>query len=241
MANEQDDLEFQKVLDSGISEMENVPYSTNYNETPNANINQQNPETTESFSIFSINYYKLFFNVTTRDVISRILMAINPANYNFISDVEPPDLYGPIWISATSPFLMLVFGNLTAWADKGNKWQFNFYNFFISFVLTFSFVFGAPFAYTFFTKILNPPTTIQIICLLGYSMIFMIPTGFFCMVVGLKADYIMSIAGSVVMSWSIFYKLHKNSNSPGRSLVPNAVVSAVSGFLCFLVELLLFR
>ena len=77
MANEQDDLEFQKVLDSGISEMENVPYSTNYNETPNANINQQNPETTESFSIFSINYYKLFFNVTTRDVISRILMAIS--------------------------------------------------------------------------------------------------------------------------------------------------------------------
>lgn len=240
MENEQDDLEFEKVLDNGISEMTNIPYSTTYNEAQTANTNQHEVSSS-SFSIFSIDYYKNFFNVTTEDVIKRIIMAINPANSNFISDANPPDLYGPIWISATSPFMMLIFGNLTAWSDKGSKWQFNFYTFFVSFILTISFVFGAPFAYVFFTKLLNPPTTIQLMCLFGYSTIYMIPTGFFCMVVGLKADYIMSIAGSVAMGASIFYKLHKYSNAPGRVLIPNAVVAAVSGFLCFLIELLLFR
>lgn len=239
MEDKQDDLEFQKVLDSGISEMTNVPYSTNYDEAPNSsNINNQQ-ET--SSSIFSINYYKHFFNVTTEDVVKRIIMAINPSNSTFISDANPPDLYGPIWISVTSPFMMLIFGNITAWSDKGSKWQFNFYNFFVSFILTISFVFGAPFAYAFSTKLLNPPSSIQLICLFGYSTIFMIPTGFFCMVVGLKAAYIISITGSALMGSSIFYKLHKNSNTPGRVVIQNAVVAVISAFLCFLVELLLFK
>ena len=241
MTNEQDDLEFQKVLDSGISEMSNVPYSTSYNETQNLSTAQQDSNTTTSSSIFSIDYYKQFFNVTTQDVINRILMAINPANANFISEADPPDLYGPIWVSSTSIFFMLILGNLTAWSDKGSKWQFNFYDFFISFILTFLFVFGGPFAYIFFTKMLSPPSVIQLTCLFGYSTIFMIPTAFFCMVVGLKADYIMSIAGSATMGASVFYKLHKNSNSPGRLVIPNAITAAVSMLLCFLVELLLFK
>ena len=52
MEDKQDDLEFQKVLDSGISEMTNVPYSTNYDEAPNSsNINNQQETSSSIFSI----------------------------------------------------------------------------------------------------------------------------------------------------------------------------------------------
>ena len=242
--DEKDDLEFQKVLDSGLSETQSIPLESNYIKSPIPNPLLENTQFSPQIvnaSIFSLDYYKHFFNVNTEDVGKRILMTINPLEKQFFTVANPPDLYGPIWISFTSIFLMLIFGNLTCLFDQGRQWTFNFYPFVVAGILTSLYVFGCPFLYRYFARLLESPTIIQLICLFGYSTVFMIPTGLFCLIVGLKASFFIGLIGSFIMGWSIFTKLNHFYESSPRALIPNLVASGISSVVCFLVAFLLFR
>ena len=236
MSSDQNDLEFQRVLDMGINEMQSVPIESSIQETQgSSNINFANS------SIFSLNYYKQFFDVNNEDVLRRLIMAVNFVDNSFIANVQNPDLYGPIWVSFTAPFLMLIFGNIAAWTEKGDSWKFNFYPFVVAAMLTFAYVFGAPFLLRWFTRFINPPTVFQLICLLGYSVAFMVPTGFVCLIVGLKAHKIFCYIGAAAMGASIFMKLNRSFDAPSVALVPNIVMSVGGALVCIIVEAMLFR
>lgn len=194
-------------------------------------------------SIFSITYYRKYFDVDTLDVGKRLLMAMNPLNNTFLHEITSPDLYGPIWLSITGAFLMGVFGNLSGWLRGGGSWTYNFYAFAVGLFVTFVFVFGVPFAFRWATRNLQCPPTTSLICLFGYTTGFMPPTGLICLLVP-RIGVAAALCGGIAMGLSLFNKLSfefKQHGTAGFALVPNLAVSVLAVAVLVVVKLLLFR
>lgn len=79
-----------------------------------------------------ISYYQQFFDVTTIDVLWRMLRGVMPFGKNFFDVVAPhPDLYGPFWIAATVLFLLAITSNLASYweywkKDRADDWNYDF-------------------------------------------------------------------------------------------------------------------
>ncbi|VDL72256.1 unnamed protein product [Nippostrongylus brasiliensis] len=71
-------------------------------------------------NLFSMSFYRQFFDVETDQVLKRVLNSVVPTNSNFILDyVHPmPDLWGPFWISVTLVFSIGVFGNIAQYIEN---------------------------------------------------------------------------------------------------------------------------
>lgn len=192
-------------------------------------------------SIFSLNFYRSYFNVDTNEVLHRLIMGLNPLDSDFTKEISRPDLYGPIWLTVTGPFLMLVLGNIYALV-QGNR-HFNFASFVTSLMVTTLFTFGAPFGYRWFTASLSPPPIIMTICLFGYIMVHMIHVSFFCMIMGSNAAFLATILGGALAGVSLFRKLNSayDELSRGKALVPNIIISVIPGIVFFIAEHVCFQ
>ena len=98
-----------------------------------ANIIDESLLEDKKYSIWQIEYYQQFFNVSTNDVITRCVSSAVPTfNSNFLRDkIRPnPDLYGPFWISITLIFTISITGNIANFLQSfGNdyNWQTDFH------------------------------------------------------------------------------------------------------------------
>ncbi|ODQ65200.1 Yip1-domain-containing protein [Nadsonia fulvescens var. elongata DSM 6958] len=89
-----------------------------------------NPD--EKYSVFSFEYYQRFLDLDTSDVIQRTLVAMNPfgPRRSFVnlmsrdSDCPRPDLYGPLWISATLVFILFFSSTLLNLIQAGGQGSF---------------------------------------------------------------------------------------------------------------------
>lgn len=58
-------------------------------------------------------YYQKFFNVTTKDVVKRVFLAMMPFNTTPIFPNGKPDLYGPLWIFICLSVAIIVCGHFS--------------------------------------------------------------------------------------------------------------------------------
>ena len=96
---------------------------------------------------FSVEYYRPYFNVDTKDVAKRMLLTFYPPQTPSFSEMtaENPDLYGPIWIAATLVFLLGAMSNFAKWAsfkpeDSTSIWKYDFTLVTLATVFIFSFM-----------------------------------------------------------------------------------------------------
>jgi hypothetical protein len=67
----------------------------------------------------TLEHYQPYFNVTQKDVVTRILRSLSPWRQDFFENAETiPDLYGPFWILTTIIFLLNLMGNLTTYLNN---------------------------------------------------------------------------------------------------------------------------
>lgn len=72
-------------------------------------------------SIFSLKFYAQYFDIDTRDVLRRTILALNPFTpgqvFLFHTDENPdpsqPDLYGPFWITSSVIFFLFFASSVT--------------------------------------------------------------------------------------------------------------------------------
>lgn len=91
--------------------------SNNSNTRRNANSNNSQTIT----SIFSLKFYATYFDVDTKDVLRRALLALSPFTsrqvFLFHTDDNPdpasPDLYGPFWITSSVIFFLFFASSVT--------------------------------------------------------------------------------------------------------------------------------
>jgi len=159
-------------------------------------------------SIFSIEYYSFLFNVSTQDVISRIVRSIIPYPPAFFSLIKKnPDLYGPFWISSSLIFVLAVTGNVGIYLSSEiqvppdvGKLSFaasTIYGY-LSFV---SFLVYCVFRY-FSSKQLSI-SLMEIVCIYGYSLFIYIPVAILCVIPSNGFRWTLTIISAVISSASV--------------------------------------
>lgn len=88
---------------------------------------------TPVYSVWQIEYYQKFFNVSTNDVMGRVVGSMVPTfNQSFLLNrIRPnPDLYGPFWICVTLMFTISISGNIYSYLSSFGSiesWQTDFH------------------------------------------------------------------------------------------------------------------
>eukprot|EP01017_Pseudomicrothorax_dubius_P005506 TRINITY_DN1140_c0_g1_i7.p1 TRINITY_DN1140_c0_g1~~TRINITY_DN1140_c0_g1_i7.p1 ORF type:complete len:130 (+),score=11.43 TRINITY_DN1140_c0_g1_i7:41-430(+) len=71
--------------------------------------------------LFTFDFYRPLFNVTTADVRDRLLESFLPLRSNFFQVMNgKPDLYGPFWVYTSLIFMLAAAGNLSRYLSAHN-------------------------------------------------------------------------------------------------------------------------
>lgn len=200
---------------------------------PDSAVDADNDETNllpeKRHGAWSFAYYQQLFDVDTSTVTSRIKESVMPFPGRHTDSVYiggKPDLYGPVWISATLVLVIGVCSNLNYVFD--NIWKSHdkfaytpqFEQLYIAGIIIYSYVFVVPLLlYTWTCWKNNNQTDLSVTHLIscyGYSMASFIPITLF-LVIRIEAlnwlilIIMMAITGSVLVMklWPKFQTFHK--------------------------------
>ena len=178
--------------------------------------------------MWSFAYYQQLFDVDTATVTSRIKESVMPFPSRHTDSVYiggKPDLYGPVWISATLVLIIGVCSDLNNVFDNMLKPNYiytpHFEQLYIAGIIIFSYVFIIPLlVYTWMCwKNNNSSSDLSashLISSYGYSLSSFVPLPLILLVRSEAFDWIvllivMSVTGSVLVMklWPKFQSLHK--------------------------------
>ena len=142
---------------------------------------------TPQHPIYSIEYYKQFFDVDSDQVLKRSLRSFVFWKPDFFQSLQPsPDLYGPFWIATTVVFILFVTGNLSGSimsTYNGTEFKPDFEMLSLAASSIYSYVFLGSLALWGVCKYYGIPISLlEFVCIYGYSMFIFIPTSIACVV-----------------------------------------------------------
>ncbi|WOL14977.1 hypothetical protein Cni_G23758 [Canna indica] len=187
------------------------PYDGGYN-APGSPISAQQT-TTNWQGIFSISSYTQYFNVDSDVVIDRMISSIYPMN-GFDRKIDGnPDLYGPVWISATLIFMLAALGNVGTYlkqkgVDPSTTWIFD-----VSYInwaacIIFGYALAVPAAFYFLLHYFgHSASLIRLWCMWGYSLFVFLPTCLLLVVPMAVFQWIITILSGAVSSWFVTLNL----------------------------------
>lgn len=145
-------------------------------------------QTKSGLNMWEISYFARYFDVTTNQVLARILWSLMPIvnkghKGNYIErHIQPnPDMYGPFWISVTLVFSIAIFGNISNYLnnwDPDKDWHYDFRKVGLAGTTIFSYVLIVPFTLWFFFWFRGCTvcyTLLETICAYGYSLSIYVP------------------------------------------------------------------
>eukprot|EP00472_Partenskyella_glossopodia_P007948 CAMPEP_0197523158 /NCGR_PEP_ID=MMETSP1318-20131121/8152_1 /TAXON_ID=552666 /ORGANISM="Partenskyella glossopodia, Strain RCC365" /LENGTH=231 /DNA_ID=CAMNT_0043075763 /DNA_START=45 /DNA_END=741 /DNA_ORIENTATION=+ len=135
-------------------------------------------------SICSLAYYRQFFNVTSREILRRLLKSLDvrPNSPLFYHDDSKPDMYGPFWVCTTLVFLMAATGNVAHYIATEQKtvWKYDFEKLTTAAWIFYSSISIIPIGVWFALGHLNhAKSLVEVISIYGYSLFVFIPTSSF--------------------------------------------------------------
>ena len=138
-------------------------------------------------SLLSPAFYRACFDVEETDVLSRVRGALWPfrPQHTFLELIaQKPDLYGPVWLSASLVFMIAVGFNMASWLNfrasvAVTPWEYDFKALTKALLYVFGFSFGAPAAVWMGMAYSLPKTVclglVSLTCIYGYSISPFIP------------------------------------------------------------------
>jgi hypothetical protein len=138
-------------------------------------------------SLLSPAFYRACFDVDETDVLSRVRGALWPfrPQHTFLELIaQKPDLYGPVWLSASLVFMIAVGFNMASWLNfrasvAVTPWEYDFKALTKALLYVFGFSFGAPAAVWMGMAYSLPKTVclglVSLTCIYGYSISPFIP------------------------------------------------------------------
>ncbi|CEM31672.1 unnamed protein product [Vitrella brassicaformis CCMP3155] len=150
-----------------------------------------------------------FFDVTTADVVKRIMLATVPfksVSSGGESDFRTnPDFYGPFWIATTVIIFLAATGNYALFIEQKMK-STDFVFFTVAATVVYGFLFGVPLVsrlLLYFTGSGSDSINFrQLICVYGYSLFVFIPVSLICIA---PLEWLKWVAVSVGMAISISF------------------------------------
>ncbi|XP_043222727.1 protein YIPF1-like isoform X1 [Amphibalanus amphitrite] len=160
-------------------------------------------------AIWTVEYYRRYFNVDTSDVRDRCLWSMVPKpGTNFLKDrlQQNPDLYGPFWIGVTLVISIAVMGNLANYlqvAAAGDRyhWRYDFHKLTLAATVVFCYSCLVPialWAVFWWRGVQATVTLLQLVCLYGYSLTVYIPISVLCASGVWQLQWALMLAGFAV-------------------------------------------
>eukprot|EP00912_Choanoflagellata_sp_UC4_P000280 UC4_evm1s178 len=151
--------------------------------------------------MWSLDYYKQFFNVDTEQVnallflpltrVSRLKSSVWPVDNVFLKQIKGRgDLWGPFWISTTLVFVIAVAGNINSWQNTSEVTLAA--TMIYAYITCIPLVLYATFGYY---RVGRAPSLLEIVCLYGYTLSVFVPIAILCLVVGNMFRWILIITG----------------------------------------------
>jgi len=171
---------------------------------------------------YDIQYYKIYFDVDTTDIASRLTKAMSPFNNKFIEEVAPaPDLYGPFWVCTTLIFAMAAAGNFANYLDsaKTTPWTYDFNKVTFAAFMVYGYGTGLPLlinlAAMYYSEAIG---FVQLVCVYGYSFTVFIIASFLCVLPSEILRWLFVIGAFVVSGGMIWGNLGQRLENvvPGK-------------------------
>jgi hypothetical protein len=143
-------------------------------------------------SLLSPAFYVACFDVDEGDVVARVRAALWPFRppQPFLALISAkPDLYGPVWLSASLVFMIAVGFNMASWlnfraATAVAPWEYDFKALTKALLLVYGFSFGAPAAVWVGMSYSLPKHLclglVSLTCVYGYSIASFLPAAVRC-------------------------------------------------------------
>lgn len=156
-------------------------------------------------SVFSLEFYRRCWDVTTNEVRLRVKSACYPRG-DFISALHgKPDLYGPFWVSVTLCFSTAICGNLANFIQNQGDPLYKYTPEFERVTSAASAIFGYAFIFPFFislvlyySKIMCGFSTVELLTSYGYSLSIFVPISFAWMIPSEFIRWVLVIIGAVI-------------------------------------------
>ncbi|URE00568.1 Yip1 domain [Musa troglodytarum] len=169
----------------------------------------------------SLSSYTPYFDVDTDVVVSRIISSVYPMD-DFSRKIDgSPDLYGPVWISATLVFMLAALGNYGTYLiqkrSEPNDW---------AACVVFGYAVAVPAAFYFLLQYFGlNANLVRLWCMWGYSLFIFIPASLFLVVPSEIFRWIIIILAGSASSWFVYLNLKVSTE--GSDATP-LVVSALA-------------
>ena len=159
--------------------------------------------------IYSLNYYKPYFDVSTDLLFSRLFRALNPASTAFYTDESSPDLYGPFWVTTTLILLIAVCSNLASYLDwrygpndgKGT-WSYDFAKLSVACSVLYSLITWVTVVlYFFLARAGQGRGLIELVSVMGYSLTPLLLVSLLLVIPLSLLQWVVVALGCVVQSW----------------------------------------
>ncbi|WOL16523.1 hypothetical protein Cni_G25310 [Canna indica] len=172
---------------------------------------------------FSISSYTQYFNVDTDVVVDRIITSVYPMD-DFSRKIDSnPDLYGPIWISATLVFMLAALGNYATYliskrSEQSSDWEFD-----VSYVnwaacTMYGYAVAVPAAFYFLFQYFGlHASLVRLWCMWGYSLFIFIPTSLLLVVPSEIFRWIIIVLAGSASSWFIYLNLKISTDGSGMN------------------------
>ncbi|RRT56223.1 hypothetical protein B296_00039181, partial [Ensete ventricosum] len=190
----------------------------------------------------SLSSYTPYFNVDTEVVVDRIISSVYPMD-DFSRKIDgSPDLYGPVWISATLVFMLAALGNYGTYliqkrSEPNGDWEFD-----VSYVdwaacVVFGYAIAVPAAFYFLLQYFGlNANLVRLWCMWGYSLFVFVPASvsifffplLFLVVPSEIFRWIIIILAGSASSWFVYLNLKVSTE--GSDTMPLVVSALVLQF-----------
>lgn len=130
-------------------------------------------------SILTLEYYQSYFDVSTSEVVERVLAGMVPLRSRLVDKLHPhPDLYGPFWITVTLILVTAISGNIANVWEKKTAWEFHFHEVTVIGCSVYAYTWLVPFllwSFLWWRGNRSRYTLYQLLAIYGYSVSIFIP------------------------------------------------------------------
>eukprot|EP01137_Pigoraptor_chileana_P034864 Opistho-2@28053 len=140
--------------------------------------------------LWSIDYYRKYFDVGSAQVGRRILKSVWPFHRDFLDSISSsPDMYGPFWIATTLIFAAAMTGNLSSYLASfrlgTEDWRYDFSKVTFAASAIYGYATLVPVVVWAILRYVAKARTVglmEVICIYGYSLFIYIPVSILCIV-----------------------------------------------------------
>lgn len=224
-------------------------------EIPIANICERPEDTMQessTSSMWSIKYYRGYFDVTTYRVMYRLSRSMLPIGTVPFFEENKPDLYGPFWVTTTLAILVAMTGNFASYLEfdtsQGNLavWTYDFEIVTASAIIFYLMITIVPLLVWFGLKRLGVAIQfVEISSLYGYSLSLYIPSALIC-ITPIEVVRWLTFLSSFVLSSSMILRniwfhssrqIEQNPKAKGGVIVVLCAVLSVQAFVTIFTKI----